>query len=106
MCNNPNLDFADINALCKIWSNSINSFSICWAEMKFWLESRNTKGHHYITNWWKYTRNNLNLDLGDINAYAKFGQILPIHSQDIELKRKVLWTEWLTTSKQYCPHTS
>ena len=32
-------------------------------------------------------RNNPNLDLVNINAYAKFGQIRSICSQDIEQKR-------------------
>ena len=31
--------------------------------------------------------NNLNLDLVHMNAYIKFGEILPIGSQDIELKQ-------------------
>ena len=31
--------------------------------------------------------NNLMLDLAKINAYIKFGEILPIGSQDIERKR-------------------
>ena len=34
------------------------------------------------------TCNNLKLDLAKMNAYIKFGEILPIGSQDIELKRK------------------
>ena len=32
-------------------------------------------------------RNNLNLDLINVNVYTKFGSILSIHSQDIERKR-------------------
>ena len=32
-------------------------------------------------------RNNPNLDVFNINAYAKFGQILSIISQDIEVKQ-------------------
>ena len=33
------------------------------------------------------TVNNLNIDLVNINAYIKFGEILSICSQDIERKR-------------------
>ena len=32
-------------------------------------------------------RNNSSLDIVNINAYAKFGQIPPTYSQDIERKR-------------------
>ena len=35
----------------------------------------------------KMTGNNPNLDLVNMNAYIKFGEILLICSQDIELKR-------------------
>ena len=35
----------------------------------------------------KMTGNNPNQDLGNINAYIKFGEILSICSQDIEWKR-------------------
>ena len=34
------------------------------------------------------TGNNPNLDLVNINAYIKFGEILPICSKDIEQKQK------------------
>ena len=33
------------------------------------------------------TGNNLQLDLVNVNMHTKFGQILSIHSQDIERKR-------------------
>ena len=46
-----------------------------------------TKGHNSVINLWKLTCNNANLDLVNINAYAKFGQIPSICSQDIERKR-------------------
>ena len=36
--------------------------------------------------WQKLMRNNPDLDLVNINAYAKFGLIPSIHSQDIEQK--------------------
>ena len=35
------------------------------------------------------TCNNPKLDLAKMNAYIKFGEILPIGSQDIERKRNV-----------------
>ena len=40
------------------------------------------KGHNFITNFRKMAGSNPNLDLGSIKAYTKFGQILPIRSQD------------------------
>ena len=42
------------------------------------------KGHNLATNLRKMTGNNPNLDLVNINAQTKFGQILSICSQDIE----------------------
>ena len=45
------------------------------------------RGHNSLTNLRKLTLNNHNLDLVNINAYAKFGQIPSIRSQDIERKR-------------------
>ena len=41
------------------------------------------KGHNYVVN----LHNNPDLDLVIDNAYAKFGLIPSIHSQDIEPKR-------------------
>ena len=35
----------------------------------------------------KMTGNNPNIDIVNINAYTKFGEILSFSSQDIELKR-------------------
>ena len=46
-----------------------------------------TKGHNSVINLRNLTRNNTNLDLVNINAYAKFGQIPSMYSQDIERKR-------------------
>ena len=47
---------------------------------------------------------NPNLDLVDINAYTKFGEILKICSEDIERKRNTDGrTEWRTTQIQYDP---
>ena len=40
------------------------------------------KGHNSVPN----LLNNPNLDLVNVNVYTKFGQILSIHSQDIEQK--------------------
>ena len=44
-----------------------------------------SKGHKSVTNFGKMTGNNFNIDLVNINAQTKFGQILFISSQDIEL---------------------
>ena len=45
------------------------------------------KGHNSGTNERKMMCNNPKLDPAKINAYIKFGEILPIGSQDIELKQ-------------------
>ena len=58
--------------------------------IKFWHLSKTIKSHNSVTNGWKLTLNNHNLDLVNINAYAKFDQIPSIHSQDTEWKRKVM----------------
>ena len=42
------------------------------------------KDHNFVINLQKLTCNNANLALVSINAYAKFGENLPIHTQDIE----------------------
>ena len=44
------------------------------------------KGHNSVINLQKLTHLNSNLDLVNINAYAKFGQIPSIRSQHIEQK--------------------
>ena len=44
-------------------------------------------GYNSITSKQKMTGKNLNLDHIYINAYIKFGEILSIWSQDIELKQ-------------------
>ena len=46
------------------------------------------KGRNTVINLRKNTRNNLNLDLVNVIAYIKFGEIMSISSQDIERKRK------------------
>ena len=45
------------------------------------------KGNNCVENLLKLMHNNFNLDLVNINAYAKLGQILLICSQDIERKQ-------------------
>ena len=45
------------------------------------------KGHNSVISLRKLTRNNSNLDLVNINAYAKFGQSPSICFQDFERKR-------------------
>ena len=45
------------------------------------------KGHNSGTNVRKMMCNNLNVDLVKINANIKFGEILPIGTQDIVLKQ-------------------
>ena len=45
------------------------------------------KGHNSVMNWRKWTLNNPELDVVNINAYAKLGQNPFIYSQDIERKR-------------------
>ena len=44
------------------------------------------KGHTSVTSLQKMTANNPDLDLVNINAYTKFGQIPSICSEDIERK--------------------
>ena len=45
------------------------------------------KAQNSVTNLWKKTGKNPNLDLVHINAYTKFGEILSICSEDIERKQ-------------------
>ena len=44
------------------------------------------KGHNSVMNCQKWTLNNPELDVVNINSYANFGQTLFLHSQDIERK--------------------
>ena len=44
------------------------------------------KGHNSVKIWQKMTGNNPKLGLVDVDVHTKFGQILSIHSQDIERK--------------------
>ena len=48
------------------------------------LRNMSIKGHNSVTNKQNMTSNNSNLDLVNINAYIKFGEILSICSQNIE----------------------
>ena len=82
---NPNLDIFNISMHIQ------NLMKFCPFALK--MLSGNEiltpiKGHNSDTNLQKPTGNNLNLDLVNINAYTKFGQILSILSKDIERKRK------------------
>ena len=45
------------------------------------------KGHNSVKILRKMTGNNPKLDLVNVDVHTKFGQILSIRSQDIELKR-------------------
>ena len=45
------------------------------------------KGRNSVKIWQKMTGNNLKLGLVDVAVHTKFGQILSIHSKDIERKR-------------------
>ena len=84
ICNNPNLDLINMNAYIKfreilpIGSQEIKrkqNFSINQGPL--------CSG----TNLQKMTCNNPKLDLARMNAYIKFGEILPIDSLDFEPKR-------------------
>ena len=44
---------------------------------------KSIKGHNSVTNKSKMTGSNPNLDLVNLNAYIKFGDILSIYAQDI-----------------------
>ena len=46
-----------------------------------------TKGPNSVLNLRKWTRNNSNIDLVKVNAYAKFDRIQSIYLQDNERKR-------------------
>ena len=48
------------------------------------------KDRNSVANLQKMTLYNPNLDLVNVNVYTKFGHILSIRSQDIELKNQIL----------------
>ena len=76
--------------ICKIWSNSIHSFSRYWVETKFCHQNEfliSIRDHNSLPNLWKLMLNKPNLDFVNINECAKFGRIPSICSQDIEWKR-------------------
>ena len=85
LCNNPNLDLVNINVYPKFGQIP----SICSKAIQQKQNSDKTHGSsRAITDTlsWKLTCNNPNLDLVNINAYAKFGRTPSIRSQDIEWK--------------------
>ena len=49
--------------------------------------NENLMGHNSSINLQNMTRDNLKIDLANINEYAEFGQISSICSQDIDRKR-------------------
>ena len=81
MCNNPNQDLVNINAYTSLVKFNLFVFKMIWSKKN---NLTLIKGHNSVTNLWKMTGNNPNLDSVNINAYTKFGQILSISSQDIE----------------------
>ena len=62
---------------------------ICQVVIKILIGKKSAliKDHNSSANLRKMTCNNAELDLGKTNDYIKFGEILPIGSQDIERKR-------------------
>ena len=46
------------------------------------------KGHNSVKIWQKMADNNPKVDLVNVDVNTKFDQILSIHSQDIERKKK------------------
>ena len=86
MCNNPNLDLININANTKF--GKILSFCSQDVERKKILNEILTsiKDQNSIINVRKTLSYIQNLDLVNINAYTKFGEIQSICSQDIERK--------------------
>ena len=78
---NPNVDLVSIKSYIKFGEiRSICSQDIEWKRC-FWCKSR---GHNSDINVGKMISNNPNVDLFNMNAYIKFGEILSICSQDIE----------------------
>ena len=53
------------------------------------IQETMSKGLYSVTNLRHLTGNSPNLDLVNINAYIKFGEILSICSQDIERKQNL-----------------
>ena len=93
MGNNPNLDLVNMNAYMKFGEILLVKF--CQFVLKILSGNEilnkimtSVKGHNSITNAWNMMCNNPNLDLVNINAHTKFGEILSIWSEDNERKRK------------------
>ena len=86
MCNNPNLDLVNMNAFLKFGE----ILSICPQDIERKQNpERNSDIDLSRAITLKMMFNNPNQDhLVDINAYTKFGEILSICSEAIELKRK------------------
>ena len=83
--NNPNLDLVNMNAYIKF--GEIMPICIQDIERKRNSDLKAKTIKKYVTNESKLTGNNPNLDLVNMNAYIKFGEIMPICIQDIERKR-------------------
>ena len=63
---------------------------ICQVFLKILSGKQNFSVNQGPELWYKFVKktcNNPKLDLAKVNAYIKFGEILPIGSQDIERKR-------------------
>ena len=86
MCNNSKLDIAKMNAYIKFCENVSSSSQDIERKQNFSINQA-LKGHNSGTNVQKIIRNNPKVDLAKVNAYIKFGEILPLGSQDIERKR-------------------
>ena len=84
ICNNPNLDFVNINAYIKFGEN----LSVCSKHIERKRILAYIKGHNSNTNVQKMVCNNSKLDLVNINVYIKFCENLSICS--IDRKTKIL----------------
>ena len=83
MGNNPKVDLVDIDMHTKF-------VRYCQFVLKIWSGNEilmSVKGRYSVKILRKMTGNNPKLDLVNVNVHTKFGQILSIHSQDIEWKQ-------------------
>ena len=79
--NNPNIYLVNINDYIKFGEILL----ICSQDIKQKGKKITLiKGDNSVTNKQKMTGNDINLDLANINAYLKVGELLLIFSQDIE----------------------
>ena len=83
-CNNPKLDLVNMNAYIKFGKKMPVSSQDIERKRNFGCKSKAITLVHTCE---KMTFNNPKLDLAKMNAYIKFGEILPIGSQDIERKQ-------------------